>query len=228
MTTTTITNQRTALLVGASGLVGGHLLTTLLADDEYSSVTALVRKPIEISHTKLTQETVDFTRLSDYVSHIQAQDVFCALGTTIRVAGSQEAFRKVDFEYPLRTAEVALLRGAEQFLLVSSLGADATSSVFYSRTKGEVEQAIETLGYRSFVAFRPSLLLGERSESRFGESIGAVLANVIGFAMIGPLAKYKAIEASTVAWTMVNEAKKRTVGRRVVESDAIQVAFDGQ
>lgn len=221
-----MSNQRTALIVGASGLVGGHLLTALLNDDAYLRVTALVRKPLSTSHPKLAQEIVDFTRLSDIAGKISAQDVFCTLGTTIAKAGSQDAFRKVDYEYPLAVAEMALLRGAEQYLIVTAIGADARSAFFYSRVKGEVEQACEALGYKTFVAFRPSFLAGERPESRLGETLGLAAMKFWGFAMIGPLAKYRAIDANVVANAMVIEAKRSAPGRRVIESDAIQELYD--
>ena len=219
-------NQRTALLVGASGLVGGHLLRMLLSDDTYSRVTALVRKPLPVSHSKLVQETVDFSRLSDVAGRITAQDVFCTLGTTIAKAGSQAAFRKVDYEYPLQVAEMALLRGAEQYLIVTAIGADARSPIFYSRVKGEVEQAIESLGYKTTVAFRPSFLAGERPESRLGETLGIAVGKFWGFAMLGPLAKYRVIDADVVADVMIREAKRGLAGRRVLESDTIQAAHD--
>jgi uncharacterized protein YbjT (DUF2867 family) len=220
-------NQRTALLVGASGLVGGELLKALLADDAYAHVTALVRKPLPVAHPKLTQETVDFANLPAVAGKITAQDVFCTLGTTIAKAGSQEAFRKVDYVYPLAVAEMAILRGAEQYLIVTAIGADARSPIFYSRTKGEIEQAIEALGYKTFVSFRPSFLAGDRPEKRLGETLGIGVAKFWSFTMIGPLAKYRVIDASVVAAAMVLEAKRSAAGRRIIESDAIQALYDG-
>ncbi len=219
-------NQRTALIIGASGLVGGELLKVLLRDEAYTHVTALVRKPLAVQHPKLTQEIVDFANLSAVAAKITAQDVFCTLGTTIAKAGSQSAFRKVDYDYPLAVAEMALLRGAEQYLIVTAIGADARSAIFYSRTKGEIEQAIEALGYKTFVALRPSFLAGERPEMRFGETLGIGVAKFWSFAMIGPLAKYRVIDANVVAEAMVLEAKRASPGRRIIESDAIQALYD--
>jgi uncharacterized protein YbjT (DUF2867 family) len=219
-------NQRTALIVGASGLVGGHLLRMLLSDDGYSRVTVLVRKPLPINHPKLIQETVDFARLSDVAGRITAQDVFCTLGTTIAKAGSQAAFRKVDYEYPLQVAEMALLRGAEQYLIVTAIGSDARSPIFYSRVKGEIEQAIETLGYKTTVVLRPSFLAGDRAESRLGETLGIAVGKFLGFALLGPFAKYRVIDADVVADVMIREAKRGLAGRRVLESDAIQAAHN--
>lgn len=225
-------NQRTALVVGASGLVGGHLLQALLADTDYAHVTALVRKPLpglsSAQHPKLSQVTVDFANLSAIATSISAQDVFCTLGTTIAKAGSQAAFRKVDYEYPLQVAEMAILRGAEQYLIVTAIGSDARSPIFYSRTKGEVENAIAGLGYKTFVAFRPSFLAGDRAESRLGETLGIAVGKMFGFALLGPFAKYRVIDAEVVAKAMVIEAKRNKPGKRFIESDAIQEMYDAQ
>ena len=148
--------SRSALLVGTTGLVGGRLLSRLLAHPEYDRVTAWVRRPVSLQIHKFSQLVVDFERLPDYAAQFDAQDVYVALGTTIKKAGSQEAFRRVDFDYPLALARIAKERGAQRFLLVSSLGADARSRVFYSRVKGEVEQAIAEPRYRADLVF-PSL-----------------------------------------------------------------------
>jgi uncharacterized protein YbjT (DUF2867 family) len=218
--------QRTALIVGATGLVGKHLVEQLCNNPAYNSVTAIVRKPLQYSHPKLTQETVDFNNLESSRSLINAQDVFCTLGTTIRVAGSQEAFRKVDFDYPVHVAEIALANGAEQYFIVTAIGADARSAVFYSRVKGEVEEKIASLGYRTFATFQPSFLLGTRAEARLGEELGIIAAQILGFALIGPLKKYRAIKAETVARAMMLEALKNQAGKRVLESDVIQEIAD--
>lgn len=213
---------RTALVVGATGLVGKHLTEQLCANDAYSRVTVLVRKPLDFTHPKLVQEIVDFNNLDAAASRINAQDIFCTLGTTIRVAGSQAAFRKVDFDYPVKIAELALQSGAEQYVIVTAIGADSRSAVFYSRVKGEVEGKIASLGYRTFVALRPSFLVGHRAESRLGEEIGIFAAQMLGLWMIGPLRKYRAIKAETVARGMILEALRNEAGKRVLESDAIQ------
>ena len=214
--------MRTALLLGASGLIGGHCLDLLLHDEAYDQVIAFVRKPLPINHTKLTQYEVNFDRLSEHANLLKADDVFCCLGTTIKKAGSQEAFRKVDFTYAHEAAKLAAHNGASQFLLVSSLGADAKSSVFYSRVKGEIEAAISAMNFESVSIFRPSLLLGERTEFRLAERLAEPFAKAVSFFLIGSLRKYRAIEARTVAAAMIEIAKKEMKGVKIYESDQIQ------
>lgn len=214
--------MRTALLLGASGLIGGHCLDLLLRDDAYDQVIALVRKPLPMTHPKLTQHSVDFDQLQEFAHLLKADDVFCCLGTTIKKAGSQEAFRKVDFTYAHEAAQLAANNGATQFLLVSSLGADAKSPVFYNRIKGEIEAAVSLLNFTSVSIFRPSLLLGERSEFRLGERLAEPVAKALSFFLIGGLRKYRAIEAHTVAVAMIEIAKMKIEGVNVYESDRIQ------
>ncbi len=213
--------SRTALLLGASGLIGGHCLELLLADSEYAHVTILVRKPLSQAHPKLTQQVVDFDRLTEVADAFRVQDVFCCLGTTIKTAGSQEAFRKVDFTYPVESARLAVQQGATQFLLVSSLGANAKSSVFYSRTKGEVERAVAASDLSSVQIFRPSLLLGQRAEVRSGEVMAEKLSSALSFLLVGPLRKYRPIEARNVAAAMIAVAKAQRAGIHIYESDQI-------
>lgn len=211
--------MRTALLVGASGLIGKELLDLLLKDTAYEKVVVLTRKPLLMDSPKYENHVIDFDRLTEHYKNIVAQDVFCCLGTTMRVAGSKDAFKKVDYTYPLEIAKLAKATGAEQYLLVSALGANENSSIFYNKVKGEVERAIAELHYPSFNIFRPSLLLGNRSEQRNGEDAAKIFYKV--FAFMIP-AKYKAIEARKVALAMLSAAKLKKSGLIVYESDAMQ------
>jgi uncharacterized protein YbjT (DUF2867 family) len=213
---------RTALLLGATGLVGGELLTLLLADADYRQVTVLVRRNLPQTHPKLGQRVVDFRDLTKAADAFNVDDVFCCLGTTIKKAGSQEAFREVDYTYPLESAKLAVRQGAGQYLLITALGANAKSSVFYNRVKGEVEAAIGALPLKSLHIFRPSLLLGDRQESRTGEKIATAVMKPLGFLLAGPLKKYRGIEARTVARAMLRTAKQNTTGRHAYDSDVIQ------
>ena len=208
----------TALTAGSTGLVGSDCLRSLLASPEYASVTALVRRPGGITHPKLREQIVNFERLDDLPA---AENIFCALGTTIRKAGSQAEFRKIDFEYPRRLAERSLQLGARQFVLVSSVGANAKSKNFYLRTKGELEDALRALPFEALHIFRPSFLVGERKESRPGERFGIGLARATQFVLFGNLRRYRLIQAEVVAKAMVNAAHAGISGVHVYEYDQI-------
>jgi uncharacterized protein YbjT (DUF2867 family) len=208
----------TALIIGATGLVGGQCLRLLLTDPKFDRVTALVRRPMGIDHPKLHEVIVDFERLDSYAAEIKGDVVFSALGTTIRKAGSSAKFTKVDYEYQLKVAEIARRNGATTFILVSSLGANARSLMLYSRIKGEVEDAISKLGYDKFVVLRPSILLGERGEKRPGEEAGQWIAKKLPFLFAGPLTKYKGIPIDVVVHAMNNAVQKPYKGVRIVEN----------
>jgi len=219
-------SQRTALLVGATGLVGGHCLQHLLRSEEYEKVIILVRRPLLMEHAKFEEHVVNFDKLDQYASLINANDVFCCLGTTIKVAGSQQEFRKVDFTYTVQTCAIAVKNGADQLLVVTAVGANARSRIFYNRVKGETEEAVSKLPCQAIHFFRPSLLLGERKEARMAEWAGITIAKGISLLMAGPLKKYKLIEAKAVARTMVLVAQETRSGLRVYESDQIQALYD--
>ena len=214
--------ERIALLAGATGLVGGHCLDRLLTEPAYTRVITLGRRPLDRADPKLEQRVVALDRLGTAgVEFPRATDVFCCLGTTMKQAGSEAAFRQVDFTFIVSLASLALGAGAKQFLLVSSLGANPTSRIFYSRVKGETEAAVTALPFEGRQVFRPSILIGERREHRAGESIGAAVMRGTAFAMVGPMRKYRPIAAATVAEAMVRVALRSPRGINVYESDVI-------
>ncbi len=221
-----VLRKKTALLLGGSGLVGGLCLDYLLNDSYYTQVKVLVRRPLSVEHPKLIQHQVDFDKLKDQHSKIKANDVYCCLGTTIKKAGSQKAFRKVDFGYPKEIAVLSHANGAEQFMLISALGANPNSSIFYNRIKGEVEQAIAQCGFQGFYIFRPSLLLGERQERRLSEEFGQKIFQWFSFGFMGWLKKYKPIEGKAVAFAMLQMAKEKRRGKQIFESSHIQSIYD--
>lgn len=218
--------QRSALLVGATGLVGGHCLQYLLESDNYDKVVILVRRPLLMEHAKLEEHVVNFDRLDQYTAIINANDVFCCLGTTIKVAGSQQEFRKVDFTYTLQTCAIAVKNGADQLVVVTALGANPNSKIFYNRIKGETEQALSKLPCEAIHILRPSLLLGERKESRRAERAGIGAMRGLSMLMVGPLKRYRPIEAKTVAHAMVLVAQEMRPGMNFYESDRIQALHD--
>lgn len=195
--------MRTALIAGASGLVGRYVLDMLLGSPDYDRVVAVSRRPLEVEHPRLTEVVADFAALERLPEPLVGEDAFCCLGTTMRRAGSREAFRAVDNGAVLAFAWAAQRGGARRFFAVSAMGADAGSRVFYNRVKGETEVALQVLGFKTLGLFRPGLLRGPREEFRVGERLaGAVLA-VADPVLLGRLRKYRSIHAATVARAMV-------------------------
>ena len=214
--------SRTALVAGATGLVGSHALELLLADAHWSPVVTVGRRTTSYHHAKLEQRIVDLGSLEAASDLPHVDDVFCCLGTTIKQAGSQPAFRLVDHAYVVGLARAGLRAGATQFLLVSAIGADPKSRVFYSRVKGETEAAIRALPYQGIQIFRPSLLLGERPQFRLGERIAMLGAPVLAALLFGRLRRYRPIHAATVARAMVAIAREAPRGPNVFEYDAMR------
>jgi uncharacterized protein YbjT (DUF2867 family) len=212
-------SPRVAVIAGATGLVGGHCLTALLATDKFTKVAAVGRRAPAQTHAKLQfiQGAMDTLALAP----LAPTDAFCALGTTIRVAGSQEAFRKVDFDIVVAFAKAAKAAGATRFVLVSSLGAAADSAVFYNRVKGEAEAAIKACGFTTTVVLRPSVLDGARPESRPGERAAIFAGRLLAPLMVGPIRKYRPIAGKRVGECMMHEALHAAAGYWVLESDTI-------
>ena len=232
--------KKSALVLGATGLIGGHLLEYLLADETYEQVTTIGRRSVPWQDRKLKQiqaqvedvlalpidagrQSGDELSAAFRVQNKKDQlDIFCTLGTTMKKAGSRAAFERIDFEYPLHAARLGLAGGARQFFIVTSMGADVGSLIYYNRIKGKIEDHLHHLQYHSIQIFRPSLLIGERHEQRTGEDLGKALGSLIGGAMIGPLRKYKPIEARIVARAMLRMAHRADSGIHTYESDRIQ------
>jgi uncharacterized protein YbjT (DUF2867 family) len=210
-----------ALVLGATGLVGGLCLELLLADPAWSRVTVVARRPSGRSHPRLAEVVAGFERLEEHADAFAVDDVFCCLGTTIRKAGSQEAFLRVDHDFPVAAARLASARGARRFLLVTALGADAGSRVFYNRVKGEVERDVSAIPFEGVALLRPSLILGDRAERRTAETLAQRLAPLAAPLLVGPLRRYRAVDARAVARAMVRLASDGFRGVRVVENDEI-------
>lgn len=204
---------RIVALAGATGLVGREWLRRLAADPTVTEVRALVRRPLppEARQPKVREIVIEFERLVESGALDQVHQVCCALGTTMRQAGSRAAFRRVDHDYPLALARVARARGASHFLLVSAVGANARSRVFYNRVKGDLESAIGELGYPSVTIARPALLLGAREVRRTGETIAG------WFSFLTP-SRYRPVRAAQVAEALVRAAREDRPGVRVLEN----------
>jgi uncharacterized protein YbjT (DUF2867 family) len=204
-------SQRTHLLLGATGLVGRELLQLLLAADHTARVVVIARKSTGVRHDKLDEHVLDLAEMDRHAELFAVDAIFSALGTTIKQAGSQERFRAVDHDLPLQAGRLGRAQGAGQFLLVTALGANPRSRVFYNRVKGEVETDLRALAYPSLTIARPSLLLGDRDEPRIGE----VIFSRLGWLMPPAL---KPIEARDVARALVALSREKRPGVHVVES----------
>lgn len=218
-------------VAGATGLVGSALVEQLLAERAVRRVTTLVRRPSDRGDPRLRERLVEFERLEAELAGQSATHVFCCLGTTIAKAGSASAFRRVDHDYALALGRAAKAAGARQFLLVTAMGANPSSRVFYNRVKGEVELDVSALGLPRVEVFRPSLLLGERAEHRPGERLAIALGAPLRKLLLGPLRKYRPVDAADVARAMIRVAlgaeADAAARLRVYESDEIAAIARG-
>lgn len=210
-----------AVIAGATGLIGNSLLNQLLNHPRYTKITAIVRKEIPLQHPKLTQLLVDFDQLENHQEHIKGDVVFCALGTTKSKTPDQEQYRKIDYQYPLDIAFIAQQNGASQYHLVSSIGANEHSSVFYTKLKGEVERDLKTIPFKAIHIYRPSLLDGDRKEQRSAEGIMISVMKVLNPLLIGRLKKYRSIKIEKVASAMLKQSLKPLNGIFTYDSDEI-------
>jgi uncharacterized protein YbjT (DUF2867 family) len=207
-------------LLGATGLVGRHTLDMLSADPHFTRVVVLARRKFaEAMAPRVEAHILDLDRLGERPDLLGVDQVICALGTTIKaVGGSRERFRAVDHGIPLAAARLALQQGARHFLLVSAIGASARSRFFYNRVKGELEDALRTLGFRSVTIVRPSLLLGARTEFRPAEAVAKRLAWLVP-------GRYRPVHARDVAAALVRAAKEDVPGLTILESDEILTGY---
>lgn len=213
--------NKTAIILGSTGLIGSYLLDLLLAGDDYNEVISFVRKATQHSHPKLKEYIIDFDNPDSYKELVKGDDLFCCLGTTIKKAGSQEAFVKVDLTYPITFAQLAKENGVKQYSLISSIGANAKSSTFYLNVKGKCEEQLQSLGFLTTNIFQPSLLLGKREEFRLGEHFAQYFMSVFSFLMIGKLRKYRPIQSYYVAEAMYNTAQIDREGVYIITSNEI-------
>jgi uncharacterized protein YbjT (DUF2867 family) len=206
-----------AVVAGATGLVGRALVRQLAADSHWSEVRALTRRPLPpgLAGRTTVSTPVDYSDLTSPPPWAAADHIFCALGTTMRQAGSAEAFRRVDLDYVVALARATLAQGARHFLLVSAVGASPTSRFFYNRVKGEVEQAIVGLGFRSVTIARPSLLLGDRGTFRWVEQVGKVAG------VLAPV-RWRPVEAEQVAAALTGAAKRGRAGVTILENEELR------
>ncbi|MEI9947189.1 MAG: NAD(P)H-binding protein [Chitinophagaceae bacterium] len=214
-------NERTASLIGATGLIGNYLLQELLKDDYFTTVRLLIRRPVALSHPKLEKKLVDFNDAESFKLALEGTTIiFCCIGTTTKkVKGNKELYRKIDFDIPVNTAKFGKETGCETFVFVSSLGANKNSNSFYLKLKGETEEALKSIGLNSLYIMRPSLLLGKRKEFRLGEKLAEVFMVPVSFLLP---AKYKPVDGMKVAKAMIVAAKQEKKGIFVYENREIK------
>lgn len=216
-----ISSNKTAILFGATGLVGSELLGMLENDSRYSKIKVFGRSKPKFTSEKVELFLGDLRNPERLAINLTGDDLFICLGTTIKVAGSKEEFRRIDLELPAKVAAMTRANGVETATVVSSLGANPKSTNFYLRTKGEMEQQLASVGFDKVAIMRPSLLLGERKEFRLGEVISKYAFKVLGFMFVGKLKRYRAVQANAVAAAMLHHANESFSGVRIMESEAI-------
>jgi hypothetical protein len=217
---------RVALIAGASGLTGSFCLDYLLNETEFTEVISVGRSYLEKQHPKLKQIIADPAQgtdhLTDIIGDLDFHDVFCCLGTTMKKAGSKENFMKVDFDYPVLLANIAKIKGAFGFHVVSAMGADKKSFFFYNQVKGMMEEEIMKLEIPNTNILRPSIIDGERKESRPGEKIGLAVAKLISPLLISSLKKYRPTRAKAIGFALVEMATKGIKGLSILDSEQIE------
>jgi len=213
--------KRTAIVFGATGLTGSNLAEELAETEVYDKILIFTRRKSQVSHPKFREIEFDITNIEAVKEEIKGDDLFCCLGTTIKKAGSQEAFRKVDLEAPAKIASIAAENGVNQFIVISSIGADPGSRNFYLRTKGQMEQAVQKEPFKAVVILRPSMITGKRNEYRLAEEAGKMIFRPLEKLLFGKLRKYCSIKSKTIARAMVNIALTPQ-DKIVFESNEIQ------
>lgn len=213
--------HHSALIVGATGLVGSCLLQEILKSNYYAEIILVLRRRIEVHDKRVRQIVIDFNHLEDHAHLMVATHYFCLLGTTMKAAGSKTAFQEVDYVYPLQLGKIAKKNAAEKFLVVTALGANSESNIFYNRIKGNIEQALQKLHLNALYIFQPSLLGGNRKESRIGEKIGMLLLKNLDFVLVGSLKKYRITDAQDLAKALLVAAKTFSDKYAVISSLSI-------
>ena len=221
MVVSTVMNKKTAIVIGATGLTGSLLLTRLVADDSYVSIKLFSRRASGNKSPKIKEFIGDVLQLENFKEDFISDEVFCCIGTTSAKTKDRTVYKAIDFGIPFAASKLAKENSIPTFLVMSSMGADSKSNIFYSRTKGEMEQAVLDQKIPNTYILRPSLIMGERDKRRFGESVGAALMKLSSAFLVGRLKKYRAIEADCIASAMISLAKSKP-DKQIVYSDIIQ------
>lgn len=209
------------VIIGGTGLIGQEVIKLACNDIYFTQINALVRNSLSLSHPKINQLIVNFDKLYDYKSAFEGQALICTLGTTKKQSPNKEAYRKIDLTYTLESCKIAIQHGFEQVHLISSIGANEKSSVFYPALKGEIEREVSALCFPSTFIYRPSLLLGKRKKKRGIEVLSEVFLSLINPLLIGAFKKYRGIAAEQIAKKILSEIKNKKAGIHYFESNEI-------
>lgn len=213
--------MKTAILLGATGLTGGHLLNMLLNDSRYEKVKVFSRSSVGFTHEKLEEHLVDLLKLEDYKDSFKADEVYCCIGTTKSKTPDKETYKKIDFGIPLSAAKLCRANKISTFLVISALGADSNSSIFYNKVKGEMQHQVLEQGIKNTYIFQPSLIAGNREEERFFEKLGIKGMKVFNNLLIGSFKKYRSIHPETIAKAM-HICANSGYPKILIESDEIE------
>jgi len=213
--------KKTAVILGATGLTGNILVNKLLRDDRYSKIKIFTRKPLRLENPNVTEILCDLLDVDSYKENFFGDEVFCCIGTTTKKTHDKELYKKIDFGIPVRSSILCKKNGIETFIVISSMGANADSSIFYNRTKGEMEDAVVEQNIKNTYILRPSIIGGNRNESRFAEKIGISIFKLLNPLFVGALRKYRIINAETIANAMI-ELANNGFDKHIILSDEIQ------
>ncbi len=222
--------EKTAIVLGATGLTGRHLVEELLKNRNYTKITLFSRSKFGKEHPKLEERLIDVLKLEDYKDDFDAHDIFCCVGTTKAKTPDKSLYRKIDYGIPVTAAQLAEKNGAECFVVISAMGADANSSIFYNRTKGEMEQDVMEKNIPNIYIFRPALIVGDREEKRFFEKVATHAFKLINFILVGNLKKYRSVKSENIAKAMMH-VSNFWYSDSIIKSDKInQLAakYDGR
>ena len=212
--------KKTAIIIGATGLTGDILLKKLLIDQRYDKIKIFTRKPLRLENKKVTEILCNLLELDNYKENFFGNEVFCCIGTTTKKTPDKELYKKIDYGIPVSAAKLCNDNGIKTFAVMSSMGANAKSSIFYNGTKGEMEQAVLELNIENTYILRPSMIGGNRNEFRIAEKIGSILMKVLNPIFIGTLRKYRIIDADIIANAMI-ELANNGIDKQIIESDQI-------
>ncbi len=213
--------MKTAIILGATGLTGNILVKKLLVDNRYSNIKIFTRKPLRLENPKVTEILCDLLDIDSYKENFYGDEVFCCIGTTTKKTPNKELYKKIDFGIPVNSAALCKQNGIDTFLVMSSMGANARSSIFYNRTKGEMEAGVLHQNIKNTYILRPSIIFGNRDEKRLGEKIGIILMKILQPLLIGSLRKYRGIKAEDIAKAMIRLANNGD-DKQIILSDEIQ------